>query len=105
MSRQFERGFWRLIGRGWQTHAAARELSVSEATGEKWFREAGGMPPMSLTEPTGRYLSLVERETIDLCWAEGWTQAEIARELGRHPSTISRELRRNRLLQTPRRRP
>jgi IS30 family transposase len=105
MSREFERAFWRLIGQGWQTHAAAQELGVSENTGERWFREAGGMPPMGLAEPSGRYLSLAERETIDLCWAEGWSQAEIARELGRHPATVSRELRRNRLLQTPRRRP
>ncbi|MDP9461026.1 MAG: IS30 family transposase, partial [Actinomycetota bacterium] len=62
------------------------------------------MPPLGLAEPTGCYLSLAERETIDLCWAEGWSQAEIAGELGRHRSTVSRELRRNRLLQTPRRR-
>jgi IS30 family transposase len=58
---------------------------------------------MRLAEPSGRYLSLAEREAIDLCWAEGWTQAEIARELGRDASTVSRELRRNRLLQYPRR--
>jgi transposase, IS30 family len=105
MSREFERAFWRLIRRGWQTHAAAGEVGVSATTGELWFRQAGGMSPLALAEPSGRYLSLAERETIDLCWAEGWSQAEIARELGRHPATISRELRRNRLLQTPRRRP
>jgi transposase, IS30 family len=105
MPRGFERAFWRLIGQGWQTHAAALEVGVSVNTGERWFRQAGGMPPMPLAEPKGRYLSLAERETIDLCWAEGWEQADIARELGRHPSTISRELRRNRLLQTPRHRP
>jgi transposase, IS30 family len=105
MSREFERAFWRLIGRGWQTHAAAVEVGVSANTGERWFGQAGGMCPVSLAEPSGRYLSLAERETIDLCWAEGWSQAEIARELGRHPATVSRELRRNRLLQTPRRRP
>ena len=63
------------------------------------------MCPVFLAEPKGRYLSLAERETIDLCWADGWSQADIARALGRYPSTVSRELRRNRLLQTPRRRP
>jgi IS30 family transposase len=46
-------------------------------------------------------LTLAERECIDLCWAEGWTQADIARELGRDASTVSRELRRNRLLSYP----
>ena len=103
--REVERSFWRLIGLGWQTHRAAQEMGVSANTGDRWFREAGGMPPMSLGDPTDRYLTLAERETIDLCWAEGWSQAEIARELGRHASTISRELSRNRLLQHPRRPP
>ena len=54
------------------------------------------MAPMRL-KTSGRYLSLAEREVIDLCWAEGWSPAEIARELGRHPATIGRELRRNQL--------
>jgi IS30 family transposase len=103
MPREFERAFWRLIGRGWQTRAAAHGVGVSANTGERWFRQGGGMCPVGLTALSGRYLSLAERETIDLCWAEGWSQAEIARELGRHASTISRELRRNRLLQYPRR--
>jgi transposase, IS30 family len=101
--REVERSFWRLIGQGWQTHAAALAVGVSANTGDRWFREAGGMPPMTLAKPSDRYLSLAERETIDLCWAEGWSQADIARELGRDPSTVSRELRRNRLLQYPRR--
>jgi IS30 family transposase len=103
MPRAFERAFWRLIGLGWQTHRAALEVGVSANTGERWFREAGGMCPVGLAEPSGRYLSLAERETLDLCWAEGWSQAEIARELGRDPATVSRELKRNRLLQSPRR--
>jgi transposase, IS30 family len=105
MPREFERAFWELIGRGWQTHRAALQVGVSTNTGERWFREAGGMCPVALAAPSGRYLSLAERETIDLCWAEGWSQAEIARELGRHPATVSRELRRNRLLQYPHRQP
>jgi transposase, IS30 family len=29
------------------------------------------MCPVALAEPSGRYLSLAERETLDLCWAEG----------------------------------
>ena len=105
MSREFERSFWRLIRLGWQTHRAALQVGVSANTGERWFREAGGMSPVGLAEPKGRYLSLAERETIDLCWAEGWSQADIARELDRDASTVSRELRRNQLLQYPRRPP
>jgi IS30 family transposase len=97
LSREVERGFWRLIvGEGLSIERAAVQTGVSITQGRRWFANGGGMAPMTL-QPSGRYLSLVERETIDLCWAEGWTQAEIARELGRSASTISRELRRNRL--------
>ena len=53
------------------------------------------MPPITLTEPTGRYLSFAEREEIALLKAQGRGVREIARRIGRHPSTISRELRRN----------
>ena len=74
-------------------------------TGKNWFRDGGGMAPMTLTEPSSRYLTQAEREVIDLCWAEGWSKAEIAREIGRHASTVSRELGRNRLLAYPRRPP
>jgi len=47
-------------------------------------------PPLS-----GRYLSFAERERIALLRAKGYGVREIARQLGRAPSTISRELRRN----------
>ncbi len=53
------------------------------------------MPPVSLTEPTGRYLSFAEREELALFRARGLGVRAIAREMGRDPSTISRELRRN----------
>jgi IS30 family transposase len=53
------------------------------------------MPPISLDEPTGRYLSFAEREEIALLRAQGVGVREIARRVGRHPATISRELRRN----------
>jgi IS30 family transposase len=48
-----------------------------------------------LVRPSGRYLSFEEREEIALCRAQGVGVREIARQLGRSPSTISRELRRN----------
>ena len=44
---------------------------------------------------SGRYLSFPEREDIALFRAQGAGVSEIARRLGRLPSTISRELRRN----------
>ena len=61
----------------------------------RWFRERGGMPSISLEAPSGRYLSFDEREEIALLRAQGHGVREIARRIGRAPSTISRELRRN----------
>ena len=53
------------------------------------------MPPLSLAEPAGRYLSFSEREEIALLKAQGQGVRKIARELRRDPGTISREVRRN----------
>jgi len=53
------------------------------------------MSPISLAEPTGRYLCFAEREEIAILIAQGHGVREIARQVGRDPSTISRELRRN----------
>jgi IS30 family transposase len=53
------------------------------------------MPPLSLAEPTGRYLSFHEREELALLKAQGLGVRAIARLLQRDPGTISRELRRN----------
>jgi len=54
-----------------------------------------GMPPLSLIEPSGRYLGFAEREEIALLRAQGKGVRQIAGLIGRDPSTISRELRRN----------
>ena len=42
-----------------------------------------------------RHLSIIEREKLSLYLAQGLSQREIARRLGRAPSTISREVRRS----------
>jgi transposase, IS30 family len=90
------RAFWRGVRAGLPTVAAARRAGVSADTGFRWFRECGGVSPVDLAEPQGRYLSLAEREEISLGVAAGLSQAAIARRLGRNKSTISRELDRNR---------
>jgi IS30 family transposase len=53
------------------------------------------MRSVSRAPLSGRYLSFAEREEIALLKAGGCGVREIARRVGRSPSTISRELRRN----------
>jgi IS30 family transposase len=87
--------FWAAIARGLSSEDAAVVAGVSAAVGVRWFREGGGMPTVTLAAPSGRYLSFAEREEIAMLRACGGGVREIARQLGRSPSTISRELRRN----------
>jgi IS30 family transposase len=53
------------------------------------------MSPYSWLRPGSRYLSFAEREEIALLKAQGNCVRQMAMALGRSPSTISRELRRN----------
>jgi IS30 family transposase len=87
--------FWVAIARGLSSEDAAAEAGVSAAVGVRWFREGGGMPSVTLAPASGRYLSFAEREEIAILRAQGAGVREIARRLGRSPSTVSRELRRN----------
>jgi transposase, IS30 family len=94
--REHRQRFWEAIARGVSSVGAAAEAGVSAVVGVRWFREAGGMPPSAIRGPlSGRYLSFADREEIALLRAGGCGVREIARRLGRSPSTISRELRRN----------
>jgi DNA-binding CsgD family transcriptional regulator len=90
-----QRQFWWKVAEGLTSEEAAVACGVSQPVGTRWFRLCGGMPPISLAPPSGRYLSFAEREEIALLKALGEGVRAIARKLGRSPSTISRELRRN----------
>jgi IS30 family transposase len=57
---------------------------------------------LDLAEPTGRYLSMPEREEVAVLRGHVSIR-EIARRLGRSPATISRELRRNSACGSPKR--
>ncbi|MFG2479790.1 IS30 family transposase [Streptomyces fagopyri] len=87
--------FWRAIGRGLSSVDAAVVIGVSPAVGTRWFRHAGGVNPCLVPTVSGRYLSFSEREEIALLRARDFGVRAIARHLGRSPSTVSRELRRN----------
>jgi IS30 family transposase len=87
--------FWAAIARGARSEDAAAEIGVSPAVGTRWFRHAGGVAPKLPPTVSGRYLSFAEREDIAVWHAQKAGVREVARRLGRSPSTISRELRRN----------
>ena len=93
--REHRQRFWEAIARGLSSEEAGVVAGVSPAVGTRWFRENGGMPSSNLTSLSGRYLSFAEREEIAILHAQGFGIREIARRIGRCPSTISRELRRN----------
>jgi len=87
--------FWEAVARGASSEAAAIEAGVSPPFGSRWFRQAGGMSPISLAPLSGRYLSFAEREEIAIWNAQHLGVRKIAGRLSRSPSTVSRELRRN----------
>jgi IS30 family transposase len=93
--RDNRRAFWLAIAEGKTSEDAAAAVGLSPAVGTRWFREGGGMPTLDLAPHSGRYLSFAEREDIAISRAQDVGVREIARRLGRDPSTISRELRRN----------
>ena len=95
LPREVERLFWIEIAKGLVPAAAAAAVGASQPVGQRRFHNAGGMPPFSLEPLSGRYLSFHEREEIALLRAQGMGVRHIARAIGRDPSTISRELRRN----------
>jgi IS30 family transposase len=87
--------FWQSVAAGVSSRDAAAVAGVSPAVGSRWFRDGGGMPPISLAPLSGRFLSFGEREEIAILHAQRVGVREIGRRLGRSASTISRELRRN----------
>jgi hypothetical protein len=93
--REHRHRFWAAVGAGATSIDASALAGVSGGVGARWFREGGGMPSITLAPLSGRYLTFAERQEIALLRATGCGVREIARRLGRSPSTISRELRRN----------
>ena len=93
--REVERRFWQQIATGVTSEKAAEAVGVSQPVGTRWFRHRGGMALFMSGPVSGRYLSFAEREEIGLLSVQGVGVREIARRIGRSPSTVSRELTRN----------
>ncbi len=94
--REVRRQFWLLVRAGVVRKQAAVAVGLNADTGRDWFRQAGGVVPAFVTAPTsGRFLSFTEREEIFAGVERGDSIRLMAKGLGRAPSTVFRELRRN----------
>ncbi len=88
--------FWSELQRGEFISDAAVAAGTYRKQGTRWVIANGGVRPRRGRGLRGRCLSFAEREQLGLLRAAGMSMRAIATQLGRSPSTISRELRRNR---------
>ena len=93
--REHYQKFWLGIAKGLTSYEAATQAGLSTPVGARLFRHNGGMSPKLKRPLSGRYLSFAEREEIAILLARNFKVREIARQLKRSPSTISREIRHN----------
>jgi len=92
------RRFWALVKDGMSPAEAGAAVGVSRHTAQRWFADAGGMRPRFPEQSTPRIrprLTLEEREEIQDGVARGETIRQMAGRLGRHPSTVMREINKN----------
>ena len=114
-----KRRFLELVGSGWSARRAAREVGVNERTGRDWrdgirkgrntrihpdgtvvdyttgsrYTSAVITTPRDVFRPiSDRYLSLQNRLAIADGLLTGQTLTRIAAGIGKHPSTVSREI-------------
>jgi IS30 family transposase len=93
LPKTFRDRFWSGIRAGLLVGEAAEAAGVSRAAGRRWFAERGGVKPPQPTAAKKRpRLTFEQREEIALLKAEKKTNAEIARAVGCHRSTVGREL-------------
>lgn len=74
---------------------AAEGAGTYRKKGARWVEVAGGVRPRRGRKLKGRCLSFAERVEVALGHAAGQGVRMIADRIGRSPSTVSRELRRN----------
>ncbi len=91
------RRFWDHVGSGMSASEAGAAVGVSMHTGRKWFADAGGVRPRFPDDrPRKRpRLTLDERVAIEVGVKTGKSIRSIAHAMGRHPSTVMREIERN----------
>ena len=92
-TRRMEDRFWAQYSGGVGLEQAAAVAGVSWGTAKGWLRKRGGVKPTPSSD--GNALSLDERIRIQAGVMAGESNAEIARQIGRHRSTVGEELKRN----------
>jgi transposase, IS30 family len=93
--RALQAQFWEGVRVGLGVAEAGAAAGVGPVKAFAWFKQAGGVKSNGPRPASGRYLSVEEREEIAVGLAAGESLRSIAVRLGRSPSTISREVRRN----------
>ena len=94
--RDHQRQFWLLYRSGLTIEEAAERVGYEKTAGTRWLQKAGGVEPAFVKAvPSGRFLSVEDREEILVGVHLGLTKAEIAARIGRHPTTVGRELAKN----------
>ena len=96
LARDVRVAFWDGVRAGRGAQEAAAAVGASRESARRWMREAGGVKGNGPAAVSGRYLQAWEREEIAVGLAAGEPVRVIAARLGRSPSTVSREVRRNR---------
>jgi IS30 family transposase len=96
--------FWDALSAGHSLKQAARMAGVSEPASKRWIKKAGYVPrttecltivdPVDHAIPPRGPLAFVERCRLEELLEQGYCAAKAAGFLGRHRSTISRELKR-----------
>src|SRR5664279_292297 len=87
------RQFWGQVRSGLPPQDAAVAIGVGRTAAERWFRDAGGvMPPAAKPAQVRPRLTFEQREDIAILHAAKITDADIARRVGCHRSTVGREL-------------
>jgi len=100
---QVKEAFWAALRSGMTPAQAAVATGVSENAARQWVAQAGYAPRTPIPagyepepEATSRApaMTFIERCRLEDLVEAGYSQSRAAQLLGRHPSTISRELRR-----------
>ena len=85
---------WERWKEGWTLHQIAQLFNRAHTSVQGILSRTGGIRPPARAR-SARALTLTEREEISRAMVEGQSIRSVAAQLGRAPSTVSREMKRN----------